>query len=109
MLLRSEGYRVVIAASAGEACAVVRNLQEKPQLIVSDYHLLDDSTGVDAIVAVRRQLDACTPAILVTGDTSKIVQETQKLDNCTTMSKPVSTDQLLQLVRIAVLSGTVPA
>jgi PAS domain S-box-containing protein len=109
MLLRSEGYRVVIAASAGEACAVVRNLQEKPQLIISDYHLLDDSTGVDAIVAVRRQLDACTPAILVTGDTSKIVQETQKLDNCTTMSKPVSTDQLLQLVRIAVLSGTVPA
>jgi CheY-like chemotaxis protein/anti-sigma regulatory factor (Ser/Thr protein kinase) len=109
MLLRSAGYRVVIAASAGEACAVVRDLKDKPQLIISDFHLLDDSTGVDAIVAVRRQLDACVPAIIVTGDTSKIVQETQKLDNCTTMSKPVSTDQLLQLASIAIRSGTVPA
>jgi two-component system, sensor histidine kinase len=107
-LLQSEGYRVAIARSASEARAVVGSLKERPRLIVSDFHLLDESTGIDAVVGVRRCLGACIPAFIVTGDTSKIMQQAESLENSIVMSKPVSTDRLLQFVKVAVASGVAP-
>jgi protein-histidine pros-kinase len=108
LLLEAEGFRVATAASATEARAVINHLSSAPDLIISDFHLLDGSTGVEAVRAIRKEFDRMIPAFIVSGDTSKVVQDARLLDNSALMSKPVNTDYLLQLARVAISSGEVP-
>ncbi len=108
LLLEAEGFRVATAASAKEAHAVVNHLDEVPTLIVSDFHLLDGSTGVEAVAAIREFYGVEIPAFIVSGDTSKVVKDARLLDNCTLMSKPVDTNRLLSAARIAIKTGEVP-
>ena len=75
LLLATEGYHVTMAKTAREAVAQVRDSGVVPNLIVSDYHLLDDSTGIDAINAIRNACDRIIPAFIVSGDTSKLVDD----------------------------------
>ena len=108
LLLEAEGYRVATAASAKEARALIKHLDEQPVLLISDFHLLDGSTGVEAVSLIRKFYDAEIPAFIVSGDTSKVVKDARMLDNCTLMSKPVDTARLLSAARIASRSGSVP-
>ena len=108
-LLEAEGYRVATAASAQEARALINHIDEEPALIVSDFHLLDGSTGVEAVVDIREHFERNIPAFIVTGDTSKVVKEAQTVDNCTLLNKPVNTARLLSAARVATRSGEVPA
>ena len=108
LLLEAEGYRVAAAASATEAQAVIQHLDEQPVLLISDFHLLDGSTGVQAVSAIREFYGAEIPAFIVSGDTSKVVKDARMLDNCTLMSKPVDTARLLAAARFAWRSGRVP-
>ena len=108
LLLEAEGYRVATAASAIEANALIHHLDERPNLVISDFHLLDGSTGVEAVQIIREHYDAEIPAFIVSGDTSKVVKDARLLDNCTLMSKPVDTARLLAAARYASRSGSVP-
>ncbi|MBT8098973.1 MAG: PAS domain S-box protein [Gammaproteobacteria bacterium] len=107
MLLEAEGYRVATAASAAEAESVARHVDQRPQLLISDYHLLAGSTGVEAVEAIRRYYDHVIPAFIVSGDTSKVVRDARLLDNCTLLSKPVDTDQLLAVAAVAIETGRI--
>lgn len=109
LLLEAEGYRVATAASAAEAKQLVRHIDVTPTLLISDYHLLDGSTGVEAVAAIRDYFDSLIPAFVVSGDTSKIVKEARLLDNCTLMSKPIDTDRLLEAASRAAETGSVLA
>ena len=108
LLLEAEGYRVAMAASATEAQALLQYTDETPALLISDFHLLDGSTGVEAVSAIREYYDAPIPAYIVSGDTSKVVKDARMLDNCTLMSKPIDTNRLLAAARHAVRTGYVP-
>ncbi len=108
LLLEAEGFRVATAASAPEAGALIRHLDELPLLLISDFHLLDGSTGVDAVSDIRSYYDQQIPAFIVSGDTSKVVKDARLLDNCTLMSKPIDTNRLLTAARQAIKSGRVP-
>jgi CheY-like chemotaxis protein len=108
LLLEAEGFKVATAASAIEAAAVVKHLSAPPDLIISDFHLLDGSTGVEAVSMVREEFDKNIPAFIVTGDTSKMVQEAKSTGNCIIMNKPVNTDQLLKGAVEAIETGIVP-
>ena len=108
LLLEAEGFRVATATSATEARAVVKHLDTAPQLVISDFHLLDGSTGVQAVSAIRKEFNTLIPAFIVSGDTSKVVQDARTLENSAIMSKPVNTDQLLRLARAAIATGIVP-
>ena len=108
MLLEAEGYSVAMAASATEAQALISHLHETPALLISDFHLLDGSTGVEAVSAIREFFDEHIPAFIVSGDTSKVVKEARLLDNCTLMCKPIDTNRLLAAARRAVGTGVVP-
>ena len=109
MLLEAEGYRVATAASATEVRALMHHIADPPALLISDFHLLDGSTGVEAVASIRSHFDANIPAFVVSGDTSKVVKDARLLDNCTLMSKPVDTGRLLTAADVAVRTGTVPA
>jgi CheY-like chemotaxis protein len=97
-----------MAASASEARAVVRHLDIDPDLIISDFHLLDGSTGVEAVTSIRKDVGKTVPAFIVSGDTSKVVQDARSLENSIVMSKPVNTAQLLDSARAAISIGIVP-
>ena len=107
-LLESEGYRVAAAASAIEAKSIAQHIDATPDLIVSDFHLLDGSTGIDAVLDLREFFKAEIPALIVTGDTSIVVEETRELPNSILIRKPVNPDQLLRDADIAVETGNVP-
>lgn len=108
MLLEAEGYRVATAASAQEASALINHLDDQPALLISDFHLLDGSTGVEAVSTIRDHYKTDIPAFIVSGDTSKVVKDARLLHNCTLMSKPVDTNRLLAAARLAVDFGEVP-
>ncbi len=109
MLLEAEGYRVATAASATEVKALMHHVSDPPALLISDFHLLDGSTGVEAVAAIRGHFEKNIPAFVVSGDTSKVVKDARLLENCTLMSKPVNTRRLLAAADVAVRTGTVPA
>jgi len=108
LLLEAEGFRVALAASALEARAVAKHLDQAPQLIISDFHLLDGSTGVEAVAEIRKEFDSNIPAFIVSGDTSKVVQEARLIENSAIMNKPINTDHLLEVARVAIKTGQVP-
>ena len=108
MLLEAEGYRVATAASAIETRALMEHVEETPALLISDFHLLDGSTGVEAVGLVRENYGESIPAFIVSGDTSKVVKDARLLDNCTLMSKPIDTNRLLAAAHVAIRTGEVP-
>jgi DNA-binding NtrC family response regulator len=98
MLLKVEGYEVSTAASRAEA---LRKASEHPDIgmVVSDYHLGGQETGVQVVSAVREVLGPDLGAILVTGDTSLAMRELPRDTRMRAASKPVNADELLTLVR----------
>jgi two-component system, sensor histidine kinase len=67
-LLLSWGCRVVAAECCSDAIAKLRELGERPDLIVCDYRLPQGSNGVDAIKMLRG--GSKIPAFLITADAS---------------------------------------
>jgi CheY-like chemotaxis protein len=108
LLLEAEGFRIATAASAQESSTLAKHLDTVPDLIISDFHLLDGSTGVEAVAIIREEFGENIPAFIVSGDTSKMVQEAKLTSNCAIMNKPVNTDHLLQVARLAITTGVVP-
>ena len=105
MLLEAEGYKVVTARSAREIDAILEHLEAKPDLVISDFHLLHGTTGVQAVTAIRDKIEDLIPAFIVTGDTSKVIDEARQLPNAIIMCKPVNIDQLLDFAKKAIATG----
>jgi signal transduction histidine kinase/FixJ family two-component response regulator len=69
-LLRKWGFRVLAAQSCKQALAQLAEGGERPDLVVSDYHLPDGETGIEVIDRMRDAFGMPIPAFLVSGDTS---------------------------------------
>jgi PAS domain S-box-containing protein len=97
LLLELEGYQVISATSREEA---LQRGREHPDidLLVSDYHLKEDQTGLNVISGVREQLARNIPAILVTGDTSSAMRKLSGDRQLRLASKPVDAEELLTLM-----------
>jgi signal transduction histidine kinase/CheY-like chemotaxis protein len=68
-LLRNWGCRVVAAATPDEALADLAP-EERPDLIICDYHLAYGRSGIAAIANIRKAFEAPVPAFLISGDTA---------------------------------------
>jgi signal transduction histidine kinase/integral membrane sensor domain MASE1/CheY-like chemotaxis protein len=69
-LLGKWGYAVVTAGSDETALSQLTEREQRPDLIISDYHLADGKTGIEAIERIEGALGASIPAILISGDTA---------------------------------------
>ena len=96
IVLRREGYEVVLAETGTEA---VRALERQPfDLLISDLRM-PDMTGVDVLRAAK-QLDPELAAILVTAYSSTdTAVEALRLGACDYLTKPFDVDELKILVR----------
>ena len=98
MLLKVEGYRVIALGSLEEAINAVHD-GERFDLLMTDYHLGLNQTGIQVIAALRERLGAPIKAILVTGDTSSAIRGLAPDPQLRILSKPIRAEALLRLVR----------
>jgi two-component system, sensor histidine kinase len=98
LLLTVEGFRVTTAGSLAEAIEQ-SSAHRDIALLVTDYHLANQETGVQVIAAVRSQLAADLKAILITGDTSSAAHAIQHNDRVRMTSKPINADEFIGLLR----------
>lgn len=98
LLLRAEGYDVTAAGSLDEAVHKVRAMPAPPDLLMTDYHLGGNLTGMDVIDALGEAIGQPTPAVIVTGDTSSAMREIGREAHLRVVSKPVDPDHLLAIV-----------
>jgi PAS domain S-box-containing protein len=96
MLLKVEGYRVLLAATQAEA---LQRAGDQPiDLLITDYHLAAGETGTQVIAEVRKAMGRPLRAILITGDTSSAIQELQGDELLRIVSKPIQAEELLALI-----------
>lgn len=85
-LLRSWGCQVITAESYGEALTSLCEIGRRPDLIVCDYRLSEEATGVDAIEGLRSAFEI--PALLISGDPSSPAGE-KDINGFSLLHKPV--------------------
>ena len=86
--------------SADEACSLIVNTTFIPDLIIADYRLRNNKTGVDAINLIKSKLNKPQiPAIIVSGDTepSRLIEVNQT--DYDLLHKPVKPAQLRMLIQ----------
>jgi CheY-like chemotaxis protein len=70
-LLGRLGYSVLTAGSDETALMQLAERHQRPDLIISDYHLASGTTtGIQAIEQINAALGSSIPAILISGDTA---------------------------------------
>lgn len=69
-LLGKWGYSVLTTGSDEAALIRLAESQQRPDLIVSDYHLASGKTGIQAIERINAAFGSYIPAILISGDTA---------------------------------------
>lgn len=97
-LLAGWGMRVHDVQRLGEAQAWIEQ-GFKPDLILSDYRLLDEHTGIDVVHILRQQLGQVVPACLMSGDTDATLMAAAKEAGLTLLHKPVRPAKLRNLLR----------
>jgi CheY-like chemotaxis protein len=91
-LLRDWGCECEAADSIEEALALAR--AQAPDMVVSDYRLREQHTGLEAIAALRELLGNALPALLITGDTLPERLLEARASGLPLLHKPVSPSQL---------------
>jgi DNA-binding response OmpR family regulator len=98
-LLSDHGCEVRTATNVDQAVSLGREFG--PTLVITDYFLQDDATGIDVIRSLR-EVDAALPAVLVTGmDASTLRRDLASIGDVTVLRKPFGWAELLPLLRTA--------
>jgi CheY-like chemotaxis protein len=69
-LLGKWGYSVVTAHSDEAALIQLAERKQRPDLIITDYHLADGKTGIEASERIDAAFATSVPTILISGDTA---------------------------------------
>lgn len=93
-LLTHWGCNVTAVTSGKEACTVILPETPKPDIIIADYQLQYDETGIDAIKMIKRMLNIAVPSLIVTGDTSEKTLNIIKKNGYSYLSKPIAPAKL---------------
>ncbi|MFM9972614.1 MAG: hybrid sensor histidine kinase/response regulator [Burkholderiales bacterium] len=91
-LLQDWGCTGVAAETIDEAVALAGTF--RPDVVISDYRLRAQSTGLEAITAVRAHTRYDLPAVLITGDTASERLREALSSGVPLLHKPVSPRQL---------------
>ena len=96
VLLQSWGHEVVTVAAEDEALAIP---PPAPDVIIADYRLRKDRTGIDAIRRVNDRWGTLIPSLVVTGDTSPDRLRQAQASGFAFLHKPVSPGKLRAFLR----------
>lgn len=93
-LLKEWGCTVVTGESAAELLAKLRQHPVTPDLILADYRLRDNLTGVGAVADIRAFYGKPVPAVIITGDTSPAILQEVRDSGLFLMHKPIAPAKL---------------
>lgn len=103
LLLSSWGHQVVAVASLGAALQAVKASQAAAHmpfdLILSDFRLAENVSGIDVVQAVRQASGYLIPAVVITGDTSVESIGSIANANLRILHKPLAPEMLQQVLR----------
>jgi len=95
LFLELEGYEVWAFATAKDADAALSGVR-KGDVLIADYHLDGQVTGIDLITALRARCKWEVPVIVMSGDLPAVMRSIKTPIACAKfLSKPVDIDALL--------------
>ncbi|MEA3412649.1 MAG: hybrid sensor histidine kinase/response regulator [Pseudomonadota bacterium] len=97
-LLSSWGCDVVVLGSAGQALAFLDADTRAPDVLLFDYHLNEQKSGLDLAFDVRERLGRHIPAAIITGDPAPVIQHQVLKCGCPLLRKPVRPAKLRALL-----------
>jgi len=98
MLLELVGHRITSAATVHEALERVEANRHNLELIITDYTLGRNETGIQLVERIRESMGHSLPAVIITGDTTPELQRKAGQCECQLLHKPVKGEQLLNCV-----------
>jgi two-component system CheB/CheR fusion protein len=96
--LTEEGFIVAAAHDARQAKRMVAGGAFMPDLILADYNLPGDETGLHVAQELRAKLGRQVPVIVVTGDISTATLRQIAAQNCVQMNKPMKLAAMLDMI-----------
>lgn len=82
------------------------NTLRKPDIILCDYELMQPLNGIEVIAAIRATYSENIPAVLITGNNSKVLIQQAKAAQLSVLFKPVKPAQLRSIL-LTTLSGEI--
>jgi CheY-like chemotaxis protein len=107
-LFSSWGADVAGGCDANDALAALGQLERYPDLIVADFRLDGDGSGLDAVALLRDELGVRVPAIVVSGDTSAAAGRAVRAAGLALLPKPV-VPGALAAAAAALIASAAPA
>lgn len=104
-LLESWGYEAITAGSCDEILERIAMHRTAPRLIISDYRLRDNASGIDAIERLRTEYNDEIPGMLITGDTAADRLREARESGFLLLHKPVPNHRLRASIAHLVESG----
>jgi PAS domain S-box-containing protein len=94
LILRLHGYDVHTAGNAKQAHDEIFENGLAPDIILTDYHALEDDsgvheTGIDIVQKIRSLLGREIPAVFITTDAIKIPAKDLRIINAVVLHKPI--------------------
>lgn len=97
-VLHGWGCHVVSAGSGDEALALLGEHERTPDVLISDYRLRENETGIEVINRLRTHYASAIPAALISGDTAPERLREAKDSGYPLLHKPVSPAKLRALL-----------
>lgn len=97
-ILQEWGCHVIEAESGGHALQLLSAQQTEPDIILSDYRLRENETGIDAINVIREKLNSPVPGIIITGDTAPDRLREARESGFLLLHKPIASSKLRSLI-----------
>ncbi|WP_448202703.1 ATP-binding protein [Azospirillum sp. sgz302134] len=98
MMLEEWGFETISAATPEEALERIAQRRRRPDVIIADYHLPGNGTGIEAIRRIRTYCNAPVPSVVLTGDTgAERALEVGRIGSHL-LRKPVPPDTLHDLI-----------
>ena len=98
-LLEDWDCQVVAATGVEEVLTTIIDRDITPQLLLTDYHLADGATGVEAIDAINAEITRRAAAIMISSDNSKALREQLEELEIPLLTKPLDPARLRALMQ----------
>lgn len=96
--LQEAGLHVYPATNLVEACEIINEIDQLPDMLLVDFNLDDDCKGDDAIKTICKTANKVIPSIVITSETcASKLHRAQDIAN-TVLSKPVQAEHLLATI-----------
>jgi len=96
-LLRTMGATVSGVASRQQLLDCL-SAQDRPDIILADYHLDDGDTGLNVLQEARKLNGADVPCIIISADDSDVIRDRTKAVGYRFLPKPVNAARLRALI-----------